>query len=345
MAEDPSRFIHSKLVVHEVPRQFGAKPDPPILSQFELPLEPEVATFFRDRTTRSLLEEGVEVKFRHGAATTVPKLISDIFDKPSTFLLATQEITSQLARSQGAGNNAGLLSIALGKIEQKPALAIMKLEKANGVRVETVHHNDGRVALSPKAIHDLMLTQQTRVFKVGMFIKISDDPQEIVGTVSDEQQRGRTQIADFFLADFLGCELVQQSSVSTRRFFETLVGFVNSRVPEVTTRASYMRAAVAALNSNATTLNVKGFVRDHVNTKHQSELSKLLAEQNVPNSFRKDVQEIKSKLSRMVIDFKNGASVIAPYEIDPATFKLDQGDDGRTKVTVHDKVKGVGGRK
>lgn len=342
MGQDPSRFLHTRLVVHEIPRQVGTKPDPPVLSEFELPIEDEVATFFRNRTSRSLMEEGVDVVFRDGATTKVPDLIREMFVNEDAFLGLTQRMAIHLAEAQYASSNAGLLSIGLGKHEDRPAISIMKLEKANGVRVQVVHHGD-KLALSPKAIHDLMLTQQTRVFKVGMFVQLGAD--DIVGTVSDEQQRGRTKVADFFLADFLGCELVQQPNVSTQRFFETLIQFVNARVPDVTKRAEYMRAAVSELASNSKTLSRKAFVRNHINKPHQKELEELLDAQKVPNTFQKDNAAIKAKLSRMVIDFKNGASVVAPYEIDKETFKIDNLKDGRTKVTVQDKVKKVSGRK
>jgi hypothetical protein len=344
MGEDPSRFLHKKLVIHEVPRQVGDKPDPPILSQFELPLEDAVATFFKDQTTRSLGDHGADVSFRLTGNPKVPTIIRRMFENEEAFLELTQQMTKVLADAQGGTSNAGLLSVALGEHVGRPAVAIMKLDKAHGVRVQTV--NQGKmVALSPKHINDLMLTQQTRVFKVGMFVRTSDEPEVIVGTVSDEQQRGRTRVADFFLSEFLGCELVQHSNVSTERFFETVVGFINTRVPDVTKRAEYMRAVVAELASNATSVNRKAFVRDHVALSHQKELSDLLHAQHIPTTFKKDVSEIKSKLSRMVIDFENGASVIAPYEVDPSTFRIDNSKDGRTKVTVHDKVEKMGGRR
>jgi hypothetical protein len=142
----------------------------------------------------------------------------------------SQQMAMHLHASQTGVNPAGLLVVSSAVVDGNRALAILKLEKESGVRVHEDKTADGRRTLSMEHIRELMLTDRTKVFKVGLFYPTTGGTVE--GLVSDKQRgyQPQNEVADFFLKRFLGCALKQLPPVVTQDFLQATEQFINDEV-------------------------------------------------------------------------------------------------------------------
>ena len=188
MRRDLGRLNIEKLIVHDVPsRRVGAAGAQPTLSEIESPLTPTVQNYIRDRVVGTLTNSSSAVVFDPTLGSRVPDLVLDsLGTKNESFVEISQRLAMFLFESQTGVNPAGLLAVAETTIEGIGSLALMKLEREAGARVVPIQHQ-GRRTFDVQHLPDLMLTDKTRVFKVGFFVQEGADLDSIDGLVSDNQ--------------------------------------------------------------------------------------------------------------------------------------------------------------
>src|SRR5437762_3215997 len=139
MKRDLGTFAIDKLILHDVPKKYrggGEEQPEPDLSEIESLLTPELKNYFQERIATSLGAARFEVVYDPAATSAVPPLIFDnLGSRSRDFVALSREMAQHLHSCQTARNPGGLLTVIEGVIEAMPALAIMKLEKEQGVRI------------------------------------------------------------------------------------------------------------------------------------------------------------------------------------------------------------------
>jgi hypothetical protein len=100
-----------------------------VLSEVDRDFSQEVRNYFRERIVDSLMTAAVEAVQDPRSASPVPELATGILTDDATFVAGSQDIARHLYECQNAVNNPGLLTVALGKVEQSDCICILKLEK------------------------------------------------------------------------------------------------------------------------------------------------------------------------------------------------------------------------
>ena len=261
MPFDVTLLAIDKIIVHEIPEKEPKKPAPePVLSNSVSKVDAGIRNYFREKIVGSLSEASYGVVFDSESDSPVPELCGEILaPRSNTFVAHSQDIARHLQNCQTASTSAGLLIVALATIGEKKSLVIMKLEKEAGVRL-TQERDGDNVTFNLVHLKDLMLTQKTRVFKVGLFV---NDGDAISGVASDHQRSNTTshEVATFFLKRFLGCELTESSEVSTKRFIELTQAFINEEIEDPKVQARYLIALHSELSSQEKSLKPKAFAR------------------------------------------------------------------------------------
>ena len=167
-------LIHiNRLIVHEVPRRFlraESTGNGPVLSDVVSPLQNDVRNFFQERLV-STLSAAYDVEFDPSAQSTVPQVVEGLLrEPPIEFVAASRDLANLLHASQGGVNPAGLLTLMDLTIGERAGLAIVKLEKEEGARVQHSRAG-GHSTFNVSHLRDLMLTKKTKVFKVGLFAR------------------------------------------------------------------------------------------------------------------------------------------------------------------------------
>lgn len=332
-------------IVHEIPRHLAGKSEGgPILSEVQTDLSKDLRNFFRERISSSLGIAAYEVEFDPKTTSPMPELIRKDIASKGQLVADSHEMAKHLYLSQGGPSPEGLLTILRGKVGTQRALAILKLEKEEGARVR-YETKQGKLSLSVDHVRDLMLTQKTKVFKVGLFVRREAAEEEMVGLVCDQQKSYGGTVALFFLERFLGCRLKEKAELTTKRFFETVQDFINEGVDNPETKAKYHVALAAELGGTKTTVSLQGFANANLDVVDRQPLVNRLTNAGFSTpSFKKDTKLIATHLRRIQFSFQSGVSVLTRPELIGEQVKVNELQDGRTKMEIKDHLKESKGR-
>lgn len=324
--------IH-RLIAHEVPR---SEPNGgPELSDEDRAPNTQIENFFRERMTGSLNESGIDVVFDPGADHTVKDGIEELLSEPNKLVAVSQALARRLYSVQNRQNTAGLLVIAIGTLQSRAALCILKLEHEEGIRVVELTDKGVRM-FNLEYLNTLVLTRRTRVFKVGLFVA----GRPIYARVSDEQfGRGANRgVADFYLRDFLGCRFAAAPEVQTEQFLRSVQQFINEDVTDSEKRARYEQAVLAELNSQDDGIRPRQFAQKHIDTtaeRHQ--FITRVEHAGLPvDLIPKSLTLIGNTIKRIQMRFENGTTINAHPDLVGKEIKLTGLDDGRTRVVMED---------
>lgn len=332
---DLGDFFVDGVIVHEVPSRPVAQrssDDELPLSEIAAPVTSEVLNFFRERINDSISKHGVDVQADPQTSSPIPQWVIDHLDGKADLVEMSQDMARHLYQEQTGVNPPGLLTVAPSNFKDSPALAIMKLQKEEGVRVQETEL-EGHHTLSVEHLRELMLTERTRVFKAGVFYR--DDEGIVRGHVSDEQVRG---VADFFLGRFLGCRFAESPATTTKQFHDTARSYFDEKVANTDERLRYHTALQVELQKHSNTVRPRDFIRDYIDEEHRHQFEQTLREAKIPlETFQKDTSRLtKSELTRTKAKTERGIQLVGDTE----TFDevVEAGDE---VIVIHDKIVNV----
>lgn len=344
---DLGTFHIDTLIVHGVPRRMAdTESNGLVLSGVPSELTDELRNFFRERVVRSLRRHAFEVERDPDSTSPVPQALADVITTDAKLVEASQVMARHLHTCQTGVNPAGLLVACRGTVDSADCCAILKLEHEEAIRVEQVTR-EGQLTFSVAHLRDLMLGQNTRVFKASLFTTVGD-ADGIAGRVSDNQVGFGVGdgIASFFLHRFLGCRLRIASDVATRAFFETTQTWINT-LPDPVKRGRYEVALITEMHANATTVTPNSFADLHLDTPDRTPFRAFLAEQNAPSTrFGKDTRLIESRIKQMSIRFASSSVRVSgnPNDIEEYV-RINEPGTNAAPVEILDQIKEIrGGR-
>ena len=337
------------IIVHEVPeRQAGQDAPAPKLSEATSPVSDPVKNFFLEKVRSSLSDAACDVRFSSDTDSKVPSICERITRPNATeFVAHSQELARQLQAAQTATTSGGLLAVADARAGARKALLIVKLEKEAGIRVRETKNNNDKLTLSLEHLRDLMLTEKTRVFKVGLFVQRGKSIASIMGKVSDNQRSfsSNQEIAGFFLKKFLGCHQLESPAVVTKRFISFAQTFINEDIPDPEDKTRYQLGLAAELSNQNATLKPRTFARKVLDPKHRDNFNKALRDAEFCyREFEKDIKVVNAVVSGIRMDFKSGITVIGPNEAVDEHIEWKTGEDGESVVEIKDELKSLKGK-
>jgi hypothetical protein len=330
------------VIVHEVPyRLVDTEGVEPNLSDAAPPLNAELKNYFRERIRGSLRRAAFDVLFDANSTSPMPELVGALLAGSQRLVSRSKKMAQHLNAVQTGANSGGLLVVATGSLEGTASVAVLKLEKEQGVRVREATVS-GKHTLSLQHIRELMLTERTRVFKAGLFWQDGD---VVVGLVSDNQIPG-SAVADFFLRKFLGCTLRMAPDVITRRFVDATESFINDDVLDPSRKARYQIALLSEVSRAVDRVQPRNFAIEHLEVEDQDRYLDALRNWEIPiRAFPKNLELVKSRIQKMRLDFESGLILLAPPEVAEDKLKIESRPDGRTRVEFEDELKGISGRR
>ena len=373
MEIDFSRLRVQKLIVHEIPEKTKGNTQKPILSTIETLLSEQEKRYFTRKITDNLSLASFAAKFMSDAGSPIPQLIVNNFfgsnnhDGSSKqvmifalsilikrglsrlgslflqvyhhdFVKLSQQMAQYLYDCQTRVNSSGLLAVIEVSIAKQPALAILKLEKEEGMRIEQ-NKDNGEVTFDVEYISNILLSQNNKVFKAALFILDGNDIDisKVVVYISDNQNRKNSsaKVADFFLKQFLGCELRDNPNVLTQKFFEQTEKFINNQVDNPEEKAKYYLALSAELNSNNRHISPEDFCDKYFDIDKKYQYLDDLKKAGVPtNEFTKNTELIDNHLSKVQMVFDSGIMILSPSTAFQEELKLSGKGDGQVHIEI-----------
>lgn len=325
------------LIAHQVPRPVsGDDTAEPLLSEAVPDLPTNTLAFFARRLMRSIQGRGqpVEVDPRF-EDPRLPGIIIDLLNAEEPDLVEPSQRAARhlLGVQPGSPYETQSLFVTADVVANGvDSIAVMKLEREEGVHVHS-REIDGRRVLDVEILEDLMLTDNTRVFKAGVFWL---DQDALKGYVSDDQQGARDDPARYFLQRFLGCRLERSPSVVTRDFFQAAEDFFSEQVGDGETKLRYYTALQAELASNRNQIDPVQFASDHLRQQDRGQFEEHLRAAGVPTAaFDKNTSKLGTRVSRSRLKTSSGITIsgsasdfgerveVAEYEGSPAVVVKD----------------------
>jgi 37-kD nucleoid-associated bacterial protein len=343
-------FRIADTIIHEITDRVLAPPRDPelVLSTAVSPLDDDLREYFQGRIAESLRLAAFPVIADPDRSSPTPELVhQQLTDSGADFVETSRAVAEHLFKAQeSVRSSPGLLVISIGTLDSGPALAILKLKRQEGVNLERTGAR-GAETYSLEHLRRLMLTNDTRVFKVALFEAAGVvEPDDIYALVSDKQRFSSPEkrMADFFLRDFLGCQLRDDPAQATSNYFVRGEKFFNERIASPEKRARYHRAMVANLTSQATSVVPRTFAREHLEDgDRQAFLDFLRAGDVSLSQFQKDTELIDSRLREEEYVLQSGIRVRGTQVAFDEHTEITERDGEFLEMLITDRLQSVKG--
>jgi nucleoid-associated protein YejK len=345
MVVDLSQLIVEHVIIHEIIQQnLRSERRPPVYSEIESSLNDDMKRYIKDKIINTVgSAKSYEIVFREDATSPLPERIRSLLSEETPLVMHSKSIADHLNEIQSGRSPGGLVTVVLGSIRHKHVVGILKLEKEEGVRLEQTSI-DGLLTYDILHLKDLILTEKTRLFKIGLFFGDAFGSIDFDGVVCDNQMSYAPdrEVADFFL-EFLGCKLMVDPKIETKEFFVHSQGFFNAEIPDPIKQTEYNIHLVSYVTSQTGTLNPRTFASANLDTGHRQPYINYLTNKGVRvGNIRKDTTLIERRIKKVMIDFESGIKIVGEKEAFEDKVRLEQTDDGRTRAEIVDNIKKVG---
>jgi hypothetical protein len=331
-----------KVIFHDVPRKLKGKVQTPTLSEVECTIDPSKVGLLKEKLVRVLgSSASYELDLHPQPESSIPKLVQETLTvnlTSSRFVEVSQAMAVSLLEHQPGSASPGLLAVVSCLIGGRAGIALMKLEREEGAQLKLSDH-DGKKTFEMDVLADLVLTDGTKLFKSALFVQIGPGTED-VRAVACDGQRSYTwtdELAQFWIR-FLGCKLREAPRITTKKFFEATLEYINKQVaddPEL--KNDLYDHIVSEMKTQKKTFSPKKFIENYVPEGHREPFRVYLEGQHVTmKQFNVDISEIKSHLKRRSLETATGVRITVPAEASELV------DVQKNHVVIADTVVSVG---
>lgn len=326
-----------RIIFHDVPQNPRHGTAQPILTDTETATDARRVQILKKRLVQVFGgTASFDVEFRPESDSPVPESVRSLTSQvpqSQAFIDASRTMAQYLFQRQTGVTSPGLLCVLAVSSRARTGISIMKLEREEGADLHlrtTGQHS----AFEMSVLDNLVLTDGTRLFKSALFLR---EGSNIDCRACDSQgdTSGRGDMARFWLA-FLGCRFIEDPAISTQKWFDVSVDFVNQCVDDPVAKQGLYEHIVSELNSNRQMVSPRRFISDYVKRELRQPYENYLREHNAPlQRFSKDTADIQPKLRRLSYHTAEGLAVVVPAD------KEDLVEVGRSQILVRDTLRTI----
>lgn len=331
-----------RVIFHDVPRKIKGEQQTPTLSEVECTMDPGKVALLKSKLTRVLASSAAyDLELNPSAESSIPTLVEHATaasQDATGFVSTSRAMAVALLEHQPGSASPGLLAVLACVLGGRAAVALLKLEREEGAQLKLSDHG-GKKTFEMDVLGDLVLTDGTKLFKSALFGRIGPKAEDI-GALACDGQRSYAwseELAQFWIR-FLGCKVLEAPRITTKKFFEATLNYINTMVaedPELKT--DLYDTIVSEMKSQKKFFAPKKFIEDYVPDDHREPFRQFLEAQHVSlKQFSVDTTEIKSHLKRRSLETAAGIRITVPAEAGEVI------DVQKTHIVIADTVVSVG---
>lgn len=354
----------SRLIIHEV---FARGADralvPPNYGGQLLVLPQDARDILQARITNALgkSSHGVEMAIRDAGVDSTWKKAKDIVESQGNdtqFTNLSQNIASKLAVAQSSRKIPGGIVVVIAGTCGNPAGSFMCVIKAELHGGFTKRDTGGNLTL--EYIKDLILTPQSKLYKIGAFLRTDQAAATVQQPTNGWKaflfddlitQSNKLSAAQYFYEGFLGLEFPSNSAFQTQQFHELTKAFIRNANVDSEKKIDLLNALTTYLKADqAATIQVDVFSHNYLgDAVLQDAYTAYMVDKNFPaTAIHKDLSEVQSQLRFRKLTFGHDIKLTAPadqfenyVQIESIDGEVD--DHGNvpkwTKVTIRDHIR------
>ena len=316
---------------------------------------------FKKRVSEALGEgsHAVQMKIADQDSHKLPRVIDTIASQDDeTFSVSSYDIAKMLTDAQHRkGIPGGIVVVFSGTQGPKNAafVGIIKAELHTGYEKAT--NDKGEISL--KFVEEILLTPAAKLYKTAGFferseaIPDSDDLNDKWAVMVSDSQINKTDgkaAAQYFYANFLGCDYPETSARTTKHFYEKTSKFISNLGVSASEKSDLFNALTTYLKvDNSSTISTSKFAENYLTDPDaQDEYTSYMKKAGLPSTaFTKDLEHIESKLKFHKINFRSNVKILAPSATfkELVTIETIEGDPDEsgvpaewTKIIVKDRI-------
>jgi nucleoid-associated protein YejK len=340
---DLDSFQIADLVIHDVPLPNEDGIDV-ILTDAPLELDADLRQYFRRKIIESLKKRGLDVITDPEESAVARESVRAILEDADQLVLRSHDLARHLFTIQNKANSEGLIAVATGSVDDGDVVAVLKLEREQGLRLQIVR-DEGRTLADVEHLRNLTLTDKTKVFKTSILrLEQLDNESTCYGRASDDQRgiRAGEGVANFFLSKFLGCRLKINPEVATRDFVAAVEKFING-LDDQKRQAEYHIALLATLQDQQLDISPRAFAEANLRDDDRENYVAALHDVGLSpdTTFQKDLKLARSK--GFTWYFEHGMTLIGSRE-DVEQRRVVVPKSRNKPVEIRDPLKRLRGR-
>jgi len=305
------------VIFHDVPNQRGDGGTQVVLATVPTHIDNDRRRLLKEKLTKTVDSRyAYGMIFQNPTNSIIPAQIRAFtaggYNKDK-FVKMSQELASHLYQVQTGAVSAGLLCVIDVVVGGRHGLVLMKLEREAGAELK-MKQEKGDTAFEMSILDSLVLTGNTRLYKTSVFLRTGtgDDDFDMVACDNQHNPTDTKEMARFW-RKYLGCELEEAARVTTSKFFNATMEFINVHVDDPEAKTVLYESLHVEMRSASPTFTPKNFLTQHVPEEIRPALRNFLEERHVPlATFPKDTQDIKSAIKRLTYISEEGVRVVAP---------------------------------
>lgn len=326
----------SRVVIHEVFQRADDKTKiPPVYGDSVENLDLDAMDALRNRIVAAMSSPArcIQMTIENAQAGSMCSLAAALADADEAlYIQQSRDVADLLADAQKFRNIPGgivVVFVGTAGVPARRLMGVIKAEVHNGFTRE--QQQQGGLAL--KFLKNLLLTAQTKLYKIGLFVQ--SDPEAAEGLpagwdayIYDETLTlaNRYGAAQYFYEGFLGCQFPQSSARQTKQFHDLTKSFIRSmNIPEEE-RAVLHNALVTYLKADQTpTVSVADFGQSYfAEGEIRDAYGAHMTAADFPNTaVNKDLADVNASLRLRKLTFKNQIKVTGPAEGFEDLMKID----------------------
>lgn len=320
-------LIISQIVLHEVyKRTEGREIVPPTYGTGLVSLDQEALDAFCDRINSAMgrAAKSMELDIIETQTDSLVSIAQNLIDANDIeFIERSQAAADKLTKVQTRRDiPGGVLVVFKGKAghPSKRLVGIIKAETHNGFTRQI--GDEGNISL--QFLKDLLLTPQTKLYKIGIFCEEDNQSMEPspVGWrayVYDDHITSSNKLtaAQYFYEGFLGCGFPETSARRTREFHDYTKEFIQKLDWPQEQKTDLHNALVTYLKvDQSATVQISAFAQTYLPDAETRDIyTNFMADKDFPQgAVAKDLADVSPFLRYRKITFTGDIRIIAPAD-------------------------------
>ncbi|MBW8003704.1 MAG: nucleoid-associated protein [Planctomycetes bacterium] len=340
-----------RIIIHRIIERSPSKEFvPPHCSNGLIEMEIDAKDALQKRITDALgnRSHGIEMSVENSDSGSFFEISTTmIHSDDKEFIEYSKNLATSLARSQfNTTAPGGILAIISGRVGDDSIhfLSAIKAEIHDGFITE-----DEDELVNMEYVRNLLLSQNQRLYKIGILIEITPEPPGEDGFQPSNYRAflfdhlmtatETRNAASYFYGAFLGMGIQFSSKKLTRDFFEHTKTFIDTSPLELDKKIELQEALRVELRSQKATVSVHSFSEQHLQETLRQPYEQFMRAQSFPKiAILKDNEYIYARLKRRrKLNFTTGVQISAPpEEFSKLVHEIKQEDEFRKIISESD---------